>query len=89
MLIYLGYFIKVPSLASQDMLSLSLFYWVTSNWLLSLSEPEFPNEDRIRLDDHCGSSYQNILQLISSIHSQSLPQPTMATVLATGGSMRT
>ena len=49
-------------------------YWVTStsSWLLSLSDPEFPNDDKIRMEDHYGFFCQNILQFI---HSQSLPQP--------------
>lgn len=35
---------------------LSLSYWVTLSWLLPVSEPQFPKDDRTRLDDHHGSS---------------------------------
>lgn len=41
--------------------------------LLPFSWTEFPNDDKVRLDDHYGSSYHNILQII---HSQSLPLPS-------------
>ena len=60
------------SMGHNSSTSLSMSYWVTSRWLLSFSRTEFPNDDKIRLDDHYGSSYHNILQII---HSQSLPQP--------------
>ena len=75
------------SMGHNSSTSLSMSYWMTSSWLLS-SWTEFPNDDKIRLDDHYGSSCHNILQLI---HSQSLSQtpPTVATILAAGVSVRT
>lgn len=72
--------------------SLSLSCWVTSGWLLPLSEPQFPNYDRIRLDDHYGPltrtfSNSSILSLHSNPHPQWLPSWQLGAPQAPGLSL--